>query len=145
MLLCDKLKKVVTIFGVNDMPGFWMLFKQFIKFGIVGVSNTLIFLAVYYCLVHVGVHYISSYIIGFIVSVINAFFWNSKFVFKVKGFIIRRFTKVTASYGFTLLLSTGLLYLMVDVGGISQYIAPLLNLIMTIPLNFLLNKFWAFK
>lgn len=59
---------------------------------------------------------------------------------KKKGLI-----KVYISYGSTFLLSTGLLYLMVDIAGISEYIAPLINLCATVPLNFVLNKFWVFK
>jgi putative flippase GtrA len=34
---------------------------------------------------------------------------------------------------------------MVNYLNISEFIAPILNLIITIPLNFLLNKFWAFR
>jgi len=41
--------------------------------------------------------------------------------------------------------SPGLLYLWVDIVGISNIIAPLINIIMIIPLNFLLNKLWVFK
>ena len=53
--------------------------------------------------------------------------------------------KTFASYGTTFVLSTILLVIMVDYLKISNIIAPVLNLIITIPLNFLLNKFWAFK
>ncbi|MEG2931919.1 MAG: GtrA family protein [Ruthenibacterium sp.] len=29
--------------------------------------------------------------------------------------------------------------------GVSEWIAPVINLVITIPLNFILNKFWTFK
>ena len=118
--------------------------KQFIKFGIVGASNTLIFLAIYYLLVFLGVHYILANVIGFVVSVCNAYYWNSRKVFKAQGgksAVIRTF----AAYGATTLLSTGLMFVMVDVFGISQYIAPIINLFITIPANFVLNKLWVFR
>lgn len=35
--------------------------------------------------------------------------------------------------------------LFVQVMGISQMIAPIPRLVFTIPLNFLMNKLWAFK
>jgi putative flippase GtrA len=117
--------------------------KQFIKFGIVGASNTLIFLAVYYLLIFLGLHYIAANIVGFFISVCNAYYWNSRKVFKRDGSkkaIFRTF----AAYGATTLLSTGLMFIMVDIIGISQYIAPLINLCITIPVNFALNKFWVF-
>jgi len=139
------LKKLLAIVGVEDMASFWVVVKQFIKFGIVGVSNTLIFLVIYYCLVYFGVHYLIANLIAFILSVVNAYFWNSRFVFKGKDFTVQRVINVYAAYGLTALLSTGLLYLQVDIIGISNLIAPIINLFITIPLNFLLNKLWVFK
>ncbi|MDY4170537.1 MAG: GtrA family protein [[Ruminococcus] gnavus] len=29
--------------------------------------------------------------------------------------------------------------------GMSKYLAPLINLVISVPINFLLNKFWAYK
>jgi putative flippase GtrA len=29
--------------------------------------------------------------------------------------------------------------------GVSKLIAPILNLLVSVPVNFLLNKFWAFR
>jgi len=41
-------------------------------------------------------------------------------------------------------LSSALLFLLVQVIGISQMIAPIINLAITTPLNFVINKFWTF-
>ena len=140
------MKKLLSKLGVTDREGLISLIKQFFKFGIIGVSNTLVHLGVYYILVHLGVHYILSNIAAFMISVLNAYFWNRKFVFKqpTKSGKLR-IVKVYITYGTTFLLSTGLLYLQVDILGISELIAPILNICVTVPLNFLLNKFWAFK
>ncbi|MCL2224330.1 MAG: GtrA family protein [Defluviitaleaceae bacterium] len=122
------------------------LFVQFVKFGIVGVSNTAVNLAVYYLLVAIGVHYVIASVCAFVVSVLNAFFWSRKFVFKESESSARvQLAKSYAAYGFTFLLSLGTLVLMVEVLGISEFLAPLLNLFITVPLNFLINKFWTFK
>lgn len=120
---------------------------QFIKFGIVGASNTIISLVVYYILVYCGVNYIVANIIGFVVSVINAYYWNKKYVFKVDENISvwKTFTKVFVSYGASYLISLLILIVLVDVIGISEFIAPIIKLAITVPLNFLLNKLWAFK
>ena len=54
--------------------------------------------------------------------------------------------KTYVSYAFTsLFLSEVLLALWVKVLGISAYIAPLINLLITVPLNFVLQKYWAFR
>lgn len=123
------------------------LAKQFFKFGMVGVSNTLISLGCYYILVYLGVNYLLANAVGFLVSVCNSYFWNSRFVFKEKteSSGIRAFAKVFISYGISFCLSSVLMILFVQVLSISEYIAPILRLIFTIPLNFVVNKLWAFK
>ena len=54
--------------------------------------------------------------------------------------------KTYISYGFTgIILSNILSYVWIRVFGISKYLAPLINLVVSIPVNFLMNKLWAFK
>ena len=121
-------------------------FMQFVKFCLVGVSNTLISLAVYYVFVIIDARlYIIGNAVGFVVSVLNAYFWNSKFVFDKKDEKVKTVVKTFIAYGTNLIIGTVLLYLFVDVCGLSEFIAPLLNLIVTIPLNYVLNKFWVMK
>lgn len=123
---------------------------QFIKFGIVGFSNTVISYLVYALLTYYGIPYVAANIIGFIVSVLNSFFWNSKFVFKKDEGENRNvwwtLCKTFISYAGTgLILSNILLVFFIEKIGISKYIAPIFGLIITIPINFLVNKFWSFK
>lgn len=120
---------------------------QFIKFAIVGCSNTIINLTVYYLCLYFGLHYILAYTIGFLISVCNAFYWNNKYVFKDKqeNNLVKAFFKVLASYGLSFFISIILMGILVDKLGISTYIAPLLKMAITIPMNFVLNKVWAFK
>ena len=122
---------------------------QFIEFCVVGVSNTLIHYAVYALLVFFGVNYVLANLIAFLISVTNAFYWNNKYVFKTKKgekrSLFGSFFKTVLSYGITGLgLATVLLVLWVEILGLPELLGPVLNLLVTIPLNFLLNKFWAF-
>lgn len=123
---------------------------QFIKFGIVGASNTLIAYVIYSICVYLGIHYLLANALGFFISVLNAYYWSDRFVFK-KGegearSAIWTLAKTYVAYGSTgLLLACILLYLYVDKLHISEYIAQLLVLVITIPLNFIINKFWSFK
>lgn len=132
---------------MNKIKNFVLKLEQFLKFMIVGCSNTIISLAVYYLCVYVGIHYIISYLVGFLGSVCNAFYWNNKYIFKNKQehSVIKSFGKVFISYGLSFLLSLVLISLMVEFLGISSYIAPILKLVLTMPLNFFLNKTWAFR
>ena len=142
------IKRLLDKFNIHSKEDFWKFVWQFVKFGLVGVSNTLISLAVYYAVVLLlGVeHYILANTLGFVISVINAYIWNSKFVFQKKARKHgKSFVKVFVSYGSTFLLGTGFLFVLVHYWNVSEMIAPIINLLLTIPLNFLLNKFWAFK
>ena len=123
---------------------------QLIKFGIVGVSNTGISLLVYYLFLWVDAGlYLLGNVAGWIVSVANAYYWNNKYVFFSRTTdwkrTLQKLGKTYLSYGATFLLSTALLYLEVDVLGWSKVFCPIVNLLITIPLNFLLNKFWTFR
>ena len=123
---------------------------QFIKFGIVGLSNTVIGYVVYSICIFGGMHYIVANLVGFTVSVINAFYWSNKYVFK-KGANENRkkipaFIKTVLAYASTgIVLNSLLLYLFIEKFRMSEYIAPIVILLITVPSNFVLNKYWSFK
>lgn len=89
-------------------------------------------------------------IIAFLLSVLWSFYWNNKKVFlpeegKERS-IWKALLKTYISYSFTgLFLNSILLILWVDVLEISEFVAPVFNLLISVPLNFIINKFWAFK
>ena len=123
---------------------------QFIKFGIVGLSNTLISLTVYEICVHLGLHYLAANAIGLVISVVNAYYWNNRCVFgngQKKPFLqhVKTYLKSLTAYGGTFVLDSLLLILWVEMVGIPETLAPILNLMITIPLNFFVNKYWTFK
>lgn len=118
---------------------------QFIKFGIVGVANTVIGLGTYYLFLWLGCHYLLANVLSWLISVFNAFYWNSRYVFKTGLHWLRALAKTYVSYGASFLMGMVVLYILVDILGISNIVAPLITLGITIPLNFLLNKFWTFR
>ena len=122
---------------------------QFIKFSIVGVSNTAISLIIYYLFLLIDQKlYMVGNVVGWIVSVANSFFWNNRFVFRSAdhGFAatVRKLLRTYITYGATFLLTSILLYLEIDILHLSVFWCPLCNLLITIPLNFLMNKYWTF-
>lgn len=126
----------------------WASIIQFAKFGIVGLTNNAISYIIYLILIWLGMHYTPANIVGFTVSVFNSYFWNNKYVFETEGQRIwwKTFLKTYISYAGTgIVLSNILLYLWIDILGISSVIAPLINLVITVPINFLVNKFWAYR
>ena len=144
------MKWLMNKLGVHNASDFWKLVWQFIKFGMVGVSNTLVSMAVYYLFLWIDEDlYMVGSILGTIVSIANAFIWNDLFVFtgNSKDFksVMTRLGKTYVSYGGTSLLSNGLLWLEVALFNVGKVWAPVVNLLITIPLNYLINKFWTFK
>ncbi|MGL4392209.1 MAG: GtrA family protein [Fusobacteriaceae bacterium] len=119
-------------------------YQRFIKFGIVGVSNTFIGLAIYYILVKFSVNYQVANFIGFIIAALNSYYWNSKYVFKKKYShkdIIKFYIVNFITWGTSILL----LFIFIEILNISKYIAPLLNLFITVPANYLMSKLWTFR
>ena len=128
---------------------------QFVKFGLIGVTNTLISYGIYMLViwlmkpVNFAYDYIAGSVLGFIISVLWSFYWNNKLVFtegSEKRNILKSLLKTYLSYAATgIVLSNILLYVFVDLMGIPKAVAPILGLLITVPLNFILNKYWAFR
>ena len=54
--------------------------------------------------------------------------------------------KTYAAYALTgILLNNLLSCLWIEYFDISKYVAPLINLVISVPLNFAINKFWTFS
>lgn len=143
--MINKLKKI----GVGKKGK--ELIIDFIKFGIVGIINTFTsYIIVNSCFYLLHIDKQIANLIAFIISVLVSFSLNSKFVFKKKfknkKDIFFTIGKTYLSYAFTGLFLTAIL-LEVECThlNIPLYIASFMNLIITVPINFLLNRFWAYK
>lgn len=119
---------------------------QFIKFGIVGLSNTIISYVIYVGLVYFTVHYQIANVVAFIVSSFSGFLLNRLWVFKVGEYsMLKQLSKYYLVYSFSLFLSLGLTYIWIELLGVNVYLPPIINLAITVPFNFILNKLWAFR
>lgn len=144
------INKIKKIFHIETKEDLGALLVQVIKFGVVGLSNTFVSMAVYYVILFINADwYMVGNVLGAALSIANAFFWNDRFVFKGNAKDIRsklqRLIKTYVSYGGTSLLSIVLLWIEVNLFSVSRVIAPVVNLFVTIPLNFVINKLWTFK
>ncbi len=136
----------------------WNAFMQFVRFGIVGVSNTVISYVIYVVVLLLlqkwqalpRIDYLVASVIAFILSVLWSFYWNNKYVFQKNDgenrSIWQALLKTYISYAFTgLFLNSILSVVWVEVFNWPKLIAPIINLLISVPLNFILNKFWAFR
>ena len=133
-------------------------FMQFVKFALVGVSNTLVsyginaltlFILGKYDLFPATDIYIAN-TVAFFLSVLWAYYWSNRYVFKEdengeKRIWWKTLIKTYLSYAFTGLgLSNLISGVGVNVFGLNKYIPPIINLFISVPINFVLNKFWAY-
>lgn len=135
--------------GMKDEKATHRLLVQFLKFGVVGVGNTAVSMATYYIVLWLNPNlYMLGSILGAILSIFHAFLWSNFYVFSQKGQTPKQFFcclgKCYLSYGGTSALSSILLWIEVTFWHIDKLYAPVVNLIITIPLNFILNKLWVF-
>ena len=145
---------------------FYKKYHQFFKFCIVGCTNFLIGIIVYYLVLgafgcfpagktsgNVIVGFLFRYdyqianILSFIISVLNAYVLNRVWVFRKEaqkaahGAVFRFF----ASYGFTFLLALFLAWVWVEIAAVSKVYVPFLNVLITTPINFFLSKYFSFR
>lgn len=134
------------------------IMRQFVKFGIIGLSNTCLSYVLYLIFLSAFENnhmfskcdYLISSVLTFCICTVWSYYWNNRITFKKTAgeqrSVLSSFVKTLISYSLTgLFLHNILLYIMVEGFGVAKQIVPLLNLIITVPLNFLLNKYWAFK
>jgi len=119
---------------------------QFLKFGIVGISNTLItaltiwlFLKVLHCS-----DYFANFT-GYILGLINSFIWNRKWTFESKTKVSATLFKFIATFAISYLFQLGNLYLLLHYTHIDPYFCQLLSIVVYTILNFVLNKTYTFK
>lgn len=116
-----------------------------LKFGTVGVFNTLITFICYSILIYFGLNYLLSNIIGYSLGVLNSFYWNKNWVFKVSNNQSKRFLKFIIVNLITLGCNTFLLFLFVEYIHLNELIANGLAICVGLVINFILNKIWTFK
>lgn len=147
---------VVKVLHLSVLEKNWTGFMQFVKFGVIGLSNTLLsyILNVIVLLIlapfSVSWDYFAGNMVGFVLSVLWSFYWNNRFVFTVKDgehrSVWKALLKTYLSYGFTgIILNNVLSWVWITQLGISKFIAPVINLLFSVPINFIMNKLWAFK
>ncbi|MGV8152173.1 MAG: GtrA family protein [Candidatus Nanoarchaeia archaeon] len=121
--------------------------KQFIKFGIVGVINTLINLLVLWILSeYFGVYYMIAAILAFIAAVTNSFVLNKIWTFEesLGHKKYSRYLKFFIVSVFALLVNLAVLYVLVEYFKFWYIYAQLIGIIGNLIINFAGNKLWTF-
>jgi putative flippase GtrA len=119
---------------------------QFVKFGIVGISNTLLFLAVYTLLLKgFGVWYLAASAIGFLVGAVNGFLLNRRWTFSSHVGDALTPVRWGVVQGCGLLLNLGLVALCVESIGMDELIGQAVAIAIVVVVTFAANRAWTFR
>jgi putative flippase GtrA len=119
---------------------------QFVKFGIVGVSNTLLTFAVYTVLLKVfGVWYLAASAIGFVAGATNGFLLNRRWTFR--GHVGDALTPVrwAVVQGCGLGVNEGLLFVLVHEARLDELVGQALATAVVTTVTFFANRAWTFR
>jgi putative flippase GtrA len=119
---------------------------QFVKFGIVGISNTLLTFITYTILLKVfGVWYLAASAIGFIVGATNGFLLNRRWTFRehVGDALTPVRWGVVQTSG--LAVNEALLYLFVGQAGLDKLLAQVFATAVVTVSTFFANRAWTFR
>lgn len=131
----------------------WGLYKKHeegLNYLIFGFLAFVLNYVLYYVLVSMlHMNHLVATVISWVLTVIFAYWTNHTFVFKSKNMSTASLAKEFASFIgariATEVLEVALMYLMVDMAGMNQYIAKLIGQFVVIVTNYFLSKLWIFK
>lgn len=120
--------------------------EQFLKFGVVGVSNTLLTFVVFTILVKVfGLWYVAASALGFVVGACNGFLLNRSWTFKGHNGGSSAAVRWTVVQGCGLLADLGLIYLFVDGAGLPKLVGQAFAIALVVGATFFVNRTWTFR
>jgi putative flippase GtrA len=125
-----------------------LLSKEFIRFAIVGIANTLIHLTVLFILVnYFSVWYILSSFLAFLVAVTNSFILNTLWTFKKD--LTEKTTSRSSQFfcisAIAAVLNLSFLYTFTEFFRLYYLFSQILAIALTLMINFIGNKFWTYR
>jgi putative flippase GtrA len=118
--------------------------RQLIKYGLVGVTNTLTFYVVYAICVHFGMWYLAASALGFAVGATNSYLLNRNWTFRARtrhSTTVARYVVVQVT---GLLSNLGIIYLMVDGFGLDKLVGQAIAIVIVVLGMFFANRHWTF-
>lgn len=119
---------------------------QLLRYGAVGIANTLITAAVIYvCLRVVGCSWLTANIVGYAAGVLNSFLLNSRWTFAQKSFSWRKLCLFIAMFAICYFAQLWVLWGLTQYSTIDAFVQQLIAMVVYNIANFLLNKFVTFR
>ena len=121
--------------------------KQAFKYGIVGISNTVITAIVIWIMMKLfGCSDVVSNIVGYVAGVLNSFIWNRQWTFHSSVSWVSSAVRFGLVFGICYLLQLGfLLYVLNPYLSIDPYYNQLIAMLYYTVINFVMNILYTFK
>ena len=122
---------------------------QFVRFSLVGVSNTLVFYAAYLGVLWLGFSFVAAATVGTVIGIVNSYVLNKIFTFrsgkkssgKLLGEKIRFVTVYVAQY----FVNIAVISVCVNIFGIRPELAGLPSIGIAVIVSFFGHKYWTFR
>ena len=112
--------------------------KEYASFLLSGAANTGLTYALY-ALFLFFVPYKLSYSLAYVCGIVFSYYLNSKFVFK-QPVTLAKFLKYPAVYIVQYGLGIIILYICIDILGVSKWLAPIVVIVISLPVTFVISK-----
>jgi putative flippase GtrA len=122
----------------------WGLSPCFLKFVVVGVTNTLGGYAFYAALLVLGMNYALALTLEYVAGIAYGFLLNKRWTFKAQAKSAQQASRFVALYGFIYVLNVTLLMIFVERLALSPYLAQIFILGFLTLLSFVVQKHWIF-
>jgi putative flippase GtrA len=129
---------------MDKLLGKWGLSPSFLKFLVVGVTNTLGGYAFYAALIALGVNYAVALTLEYVAGIAYGFLLNKRWTFQAQGGSGQQAWRYVALYALIYVLNITLLMLLVERWALSPYLAQILLLGFLTLLSFVAQKRWIF-
>lgn len=116
-----------------------------VRYGLVGVANTIVGLGFSFFLVFIGVLPELANTLGIIAGMINSYFLNKRFTFKSQNSHKSDFVRFCIAMGISYAVNMLIFTLSFRIFGINEYISILIASVAYTITGYLISRFWAFK
>ncbi|MFF9349573.1 GtrA family protein [Streptomyces sp. NPDC014734] len=111
---------------------------QMARFAAVGVVNTATYYGCYLLLLN-PLPYVAAHVAAFALSMTGSFFLNCRFTYRTRP-TWRKFLLFPLTNAANFVITTGGVYLLVDVAGLGSRYAPLVAAAAAIPITFVVSR-----
>ncbi len=119
---------------------------NFIKYGIIGIIGLVVEFIVFFLMLKiVGFHYLIANIFSVAIAITHNFLLNAFFNFKIVDNLFIRFLKYFSFGIIGLVISSGILYILVDLFLLNELISKAIVLSFVVFIQYVLNKKFTFK